>query len=86
MSRIRLFLALAVSLAAQFVMAENPRVAMKTDLGSFVIELYPKEAPITVQNFLAYVDSQFYDGTIFHRIVPGFVVQGGGLTFFFNVK
>ena len=86
MSRIRLFIALAVSLAAQFVMAENPRVAMKTDLGSFVIELYPKEAPITVQNFLAYVDSQFYDGTIFHRIVPGFVVQGGGMTFDFNEK
>lgn len=66
--------------------AENPRVELKTDLGTFVIELFPKEAPVTVQNFLAYVDSGFYDGTIFHRVVPGFVVQGGGMTFDFNEK
>jgi peptidyl-prolyl cis-trans isomerase A (cyclophilin A) len=42
------------------------------------IELYPDKAPVTVENFLAYVDAGFYDGTIFHRIVPGFVIQGGG--------
>lgn len=66
--------------------AENPRVALKTDLGIFVIELFPKEAPITVANFLTYVDSKFYDGTIFHRVVPGFVVQGGGMTFDFVRK
>ncbi len=82
----RIFITLVACLFAQFALAENPRVEMKTDLGSFVIELYPKEAPITVQNFLAYVDSQFYDGTIFHRVVPGFVVQGGGMTFDFNEK
>lgn len=64
----------------------NPRVEMKTDLGTLVIELYPNEAPITVKNFLSYVDSQFYDGTIFHRVVPGFVVQGGGMTFDFSEK
>jgi cyclophilin family peptidyl-prolyl cis-trans isomerase len=64
----------------------NPRVALKTDLGTFVIELYPQEAPITVANFLQYVDSKFYDGTIFHRVVPGFVVQGGGMTFDFSSK
>lgn len=73
-------------LVAQFAHADNPRVALKTDLGTVVIELYPKEAPITVANFLEYVDSKFYDGTIFHRVVPGFVVQGGGLTFDFASK
>ncbi len=66
--------------------ADKPLVAMKTDLGTFVIELYPKEAPVTVKNFLDYVDNKFYDGTIFHRIVPGFVVQGGGMTFDFAEK
>lgn len=66
--------------------AENTLVAIKTDLGTFVIEVYPKAAPTTVQNFLGYVDSKFYDGTIFHRVVPGFVVQGGGMTFDFAEK
>jgi peptidyl-prolyl cis-trans isomerase A (cyclophilin A) len=56
----------------------NPMVLVKTSMGSFKIELYPKEAPITVANFLNYVDKKFYDGTTFHRIVPGFVIQGGG--------
>jgi peptidyl-prolyl cis-trans isomerase A (cyclophilin A) len=67
-------------------MAETNLIAMKTDLGTFVIEVYPKSAPATVKNFLGYVDSKFYDGTIFHRIVPGFVVQGGGMTFDFTEK
>jgi len=65
---------------------ELPRVALKTDLGTIVLELYPEEAPVTVANFLEYVDSKFYDGTIFHRVIPGFVVQGGGLTFDFSNK
>ena len=65
---------------------ENTLVALKTDLGTIVIETYPKSAPKTVENFLEYVDSKFYDGTIFHRIVPGFVVQGGGMTFDFAEK
>jgi len=56
----------------------NPMVLVKTSMGSFKIELFPKEAPITVANFLNYVDKKFYDGTIFHRVIPGFVVQGGG--------
>jgi cyclophilin family peptidyl-prolyl cis-trans isomerase len=58
----------------------NPKVIMKTSLGDITIELYPDKAPITVQNFLAYVDAQFYDGTIFHRVIPNFMIQGGGLT------
>ncbi len=57
---------------------ENPMVLVKTSMGSFKIELFPKEAPITVKNFLGYVDKKFYDGTIFHRVMPGFVIQGGG--------
>jgi len=58
--------------------AGNPMVLVKTSMGSFKIELFAKEAPITVKNFLNYVDKKFYDGTIFHRVMPGFVIQGGG--------
>lgn len=79
-----LLLGLLASFYAQA--ADNPKVAIKTDLGTFIIELYPKEAPATVSNFLNYVDEKFYDGTIFHRVVPGFVVQGGGMTFDFAEK
>ena len=63
-----------------------PQVKMETSLGDIVIELYPAEAPITVKNFLRYVDEGFYVGTIFHRVVDGFVVQGGGLDFEFRKK
>ena len=55
-------------------------IHFETNLGRFTIELYEKEAPITVANFLKYIDEGFFDGTIFHRIVPGFVIQGGGFT------
>ncbi len=57
----------------------NTRVALETSLGSILIELFEDKTPITTENFLAYVRSGFYDGTIFHRVIPGFVVQGGGL-------
>ena len=55
-------------------------VEFRTSLGAFRIELFADRAPITVENFLAYVEDGFYDGTIFHRVLPGFVVQGGGFT------
>jgi peptidyl-prolyl cis-trans isomerase A (cyclophilin A) len=55
-------------------------IRFETTLGDFTIELNEKEAPLSVANFLRYVDEQFFDGTIFHRIVPGFVIQGGGFT------
>ncbi|MBF0339336.1 MAG: peptidyl-prolyl cis-trans isomerase [Magnetococcales bacterium] len=55
-------------------------VVLTTSLGDIVIALDTKKAPITVQNFLNYVDSGFYDGLIFHRVIPNFVIQGGGLT------
>ncbi len=55
-------------------------VLLSTSMGDITLELYPEQAPITVENFLAYVESCFYDGTIIHRVAPGFVVQGGGFT------
>ena len=53
-------------------------VEMKTSMGTMTIELYDEQAPITVKNFLDYVDKGFYDGTIFHRVIRGFMIQGGG--------
>ena len=64
----------------------NPKVLMKTSKGDIAIELYPDKAPITVRNFLSYVDEKFYDGTIFHRVIKGFMIQGGGLTPDFQEK
>jgi cyclophilin family peptidyl-prolyl cis-trans isomerase len=61
-------------------------VRFETSHGGFTIELYDEDAPQTVANFLRYVDEGFFDGTIFHRIVPGFVIQGGGLTSDFSQK
>jgi cyclophilin family peptidyl-prolyl cis-trans isomerase len=55
-------------------------ILFETTLGDFKIELFEKEAPISVANFQAYITDGFFDGTIFHRIVPGFVIQGGGFT------
>ncbi|MFC1749113.1 peptidylprolyl isomerase [Pseudomonadota bacterium] len=55
-------------------------VVFSTNYGDIKIEMLPEEAPITVENFLKYVDDGFYDGTIFHRVIPGFVIQGGGFT------
>lgn len=57
---------------------EQTKVVFETSLGPVVIGLYPEKAPISVENFLQYVDSGFYDGVIFHRVVPNFVVQAGG--------
>lgn len=65
---------------AQPALADDPVVVFKTSLGDIEIQLDPKNAPITTANFLAYVDKKFYDGVIFHRVIPGFVVQGGGFT------
>lgn len=56
------------------------RVELQTSLGNVVLELDPTKAPRTVENFLAYVRAGFYDGTVFHRVIPGFMVQGGGFT------
>jgi cyclophilin family peptidyl-prolyl cis-trans isomerase len=61
-------------------------IRFETSHGNFTIELFDKESPKTVENFLQYVDDKHFDGTIFHRIVPGFVIQGGGLTKDFKQK
>ena len=61
-------------------MAADPVIVLKTSLGEIDIQLDPTHAPISTANFLAYVDNKFYDGTIFHRVVRGFVAQGGGMT------
>jgi cyclophilin family peptidyl-prolyl cis-trans isomerase len=58
--------------------AENVKVLMKTSMGNIELELYPDKAPLSVQNFLSYVDKGFYDGTIFHRVINSFMIQGGG--------
>ena len=62
------------------------KVLMKTTKGDITIELYPEKAPITVNNFLSYVDEKFYDSTIFHRVIKGFMIQGGGFTPDFQEK
>lgn len=59
--------------------AVNPQVQFDTNMGSFVVELEPKAAPKTVANFMQYVKSGFYQGTIFHRVIRGFMIQGGGM-------
>jgi len=60
--------------------AGNPKVEMETSKGKMVIELFPDKAPETVKNFLNYVETKYYDGTIFHRVIPKFMIQGGGFT------
>jgi cyclophilin family peptidyl-prolyl cis-trans isomerase len=65
---------------------KNPKVIMKTSMGDITLELYMDKAPVTVKNFLGYVDDKFYDGTIFHRVIKGFMIQGGGHTADMNKK
>ena len=60
--------------------AQKPVVVLDTSLGAITLELDPDKAPITVENFLKYIDEGFYDNLIFHRVMPGFMVQGGGMT------
>lgn len=59
---------------------QNPSVTIKTTQGDIDVELFTESAPFTVQNFLTYVDEKFYDQTIFHRVIEGFMIQGGGFT------
>ncbi len=68
------------------VVSTDPRVNVVTSAGSFVIELDADRAPLTVENFLAYVSEGHYDGTIFHRVIQGFVAQAGGYTGDFQLK
>jgi peptidyl-prolyl cis-trans isomerase B (cyclophilin B) len=64
----------------------NPQVEVRTSMGVFILELHPENAPNTVQNFLQYVKEGHYNGTLFHRVIPGFMIQGGGFTKDFTEK
>ncbi len=75
--RIALFL-LAALFGCSTALAQNPQVELKTSQGNIVVELYADKAPKTVANFLQYVKEGFYGGTIFHRVIDGFMIQGGG--------
>ena len=78
-SRFLIYAASTVLLAAPSLGQDTPpRVALETNHGTIVLELNPEKAPITVENFLQYVDRGWYDGTIFHRVMDGFMIQGGG--------
>ena len=80
---VTILLSLFVSTA---VIAADPQVELKTSAGTIVIELYPDKAPLTVDNFLQYVKDRHYDGTVFHRVIPGFMIQGGGFDPDFSEK
>jgi cyclophilin family peptidyl-prolyl cis-trans isomerase len=67
-------------------LAANPQVELKTSMGAITLELYPDKAPKTVENFLGYVKSGHYSGTIFHRVIAGFMIQGGGFDTGLNEK
>lgn len=69
-----------VNLERNIVKSQSNIVKLETSMGNIVIELNEQAAPVTVKNFLGYVEAGFYDGTIFHRVIPGFMIQGGGFT------
>jgi peptidyl-prolyl cis-trans isomerase A (cyclophilin A) len=80
LSRVLVTCLLLVALTPTPAFAEQHQVLMKTSMGDITLQLDGDKAPLTVANFLDYVDAGFYDGTIFHRVISGFMIQGGGLT------
>ncbi|HJU17385.1 MAG TPA: peptidylprolyl isomerase [Stellaceae bacterium] len=78
--------ALIANALVQTAFAAHPQVLLKTTAGNIRVELFPEKAPKTVANFLDYVKSGQYTGTIFHRVIPGFMIQGGGYTISFQEK
>jgi|SRR5215470_6842824 len=75
---VRTLVLFALLAGPSIALAENPRVEFKTTMGGFTLELYPDKTPKTVENFLQYVKAGFYNGTVFHRVIDGFMIQGGG--------
>ncbi len=75
-----LFSFYAMAFASEPQKSDKPMVVIETNMGDIVVELWPDKAPITVKNFLKYVDAKTYDNTIFHRVIDGFMIQGGGFT------
>ena len=86
MKKVLVFAVLSAILVGGPMLAQNPTVTMKTSMGSMEIELFADKAPISVENFLAYVDSGYFAGTIFHRVIPNFMIQGGGFDAAMNQK
>ena len=80
MKKVLVLTLLSVFLVGGPLFGQNPTVTMKTSMGTIEIELFADKAPNTVENFLAYVDSGYFNGTIFHRVIPNFMIQGGGFT------
>jgi peptidyl-prolyl cis-trans isomerase B (cyclophilin B) len=80
MNRALIAIMIVLVFAFAAIAGDNPKIEMDTTKGKIVLELYADKAPKTVENFLAYLDAGFYDGTIFHRVIPGFMIQGGGFT------
>lgn len=74
------FAAILLSFNVTNIQAANQVVTIETNYGNIVAELYPNKAPITVANFIKYANSGFYNNTIFHRVIKGFMIQGGGMT------
>ena len=73
-----LFLSILLMFSSQLLAQDNPVVVMETNKGTITIELWADKAPISVENFLRYTDNELYDGLIFHRVIEGFMIQGGG--------
>jgi peptidyl-prolyl cis-trans isomerase A (cyclophilin A) len=78
--RLKSLFVLSAAVVAPGAMAADPQVDVKTSLGNIRVELYPAKAPKSVENFLQYVKDGHYNGTIFHRVIPGFMIQGGGFS------
>jgi peptidyl-prolyl cis-trans isomerase A (cyclophilin A) len=76
----------AFLLAGPALSQTAPKVKFQTSLGDFVVEVYPDKAPKTVENFLQYVKDKHYDGTVFHRVIANFMIQGGGFSVDLNQK
>jgi len=79
-------LAISTAAAAPGALGADPQVDIKTSLGTMRVTLYPEKAPKTVENFLQYVRAGHYDGTVFHRVINGFMIQGGGFDGQFHQK
>ena len=76
--RVCLLVGATVVLHSNALAQNTPKVKFQTTQGEFVVELFPEKAPVTVQNFLQYVKDKHYDGTVFHRVIENFMIQGGG--------
>ena len=75
-----LLLTIPLLMSSLSLAQEKPVVVMETNKGTIKIELWEDKAPISVKNFLRYVDNNYFDGLVFHRVIPGFMIQGGGFS------